>query len=235
MKKAKTLEELVKKYLDGKPTVSKTLSFDEYKHRNGLSDAKSYSDAVGSLYASAKKNSANYGTNNRVINNKGLQNSGYSQYIDTALKKKFRTDLANLKDTYKQKDASARSSYAGYLETQLDKQNRVKDNVMSHLVDNDVVDINTAVAYGMSAGLSEEDALLIGRTAYEVTKQKVLNSILEQTASLGLDKDGAKLLAIKMGISENDADELAEEVAEMLRYYQNISEDYLEFLEQRSN
>ena len=106
---------------------------------------------------------------------------------------------------------------------------------MSHLVDNDVVDINTAVAYGMSAGLSEEDALLIGRTAYEVTKQKVLNSILEQTASLGLDKDGAKLLAIKMGISDDDADELAEEVAEMLRYYQNISEDYLEFLEQRSN
>jgi hypothetical protein len=105
---------------------------------------------------------------------------------------------------------------------------------MSHLIDNDIVDINTAIAYGVTAGLSKEDATLVGQSAYEVTKQKVLNKILEQTVSLGLDTEGAKMLAIKMGVSESDAEEIAKEVGEMLDYYRNLSDDYLEFLENRS-
>jgi hypothetical protein len=87
----------------------------------------------------------------------------------------------------------------------------------------------------MSAGLSQEDAESIGKSAYEVTKQKVFNSILEQTVRLGLDSEGARQLAIKMGVSEGDAQGFADEISELLDYYGNISEEYLEFLKQRSN
>ena len=106
---------------------------------------------------------------------------------------------------------------------------------MSHLVSNDVVDLNTAIAYGVSAGLSREEAEEIGKSAYDVTKQKVFNSILQQTVSLGLDKEGARQLAIKMGVSEADALDFANEIGELLDYYGNISDEYLEFLEQRAN
>ena len=75
----------------------------------------------------------------------------------------------------------------------------------------------------------------IGRSAYEVTKQNVFNTVLEQTVRLGLDKEGARMLAVKMGVSEADALSFAEEVEDMLRYYGNVSKEYLEYLEQRSN
>ena len=106
---------------------------------------------------------------------------------------------------------------------------------MSHLVNNGVVDLTTAIAYGISAGLSQEDAENVGRSAYGVAKQKVFNTILEDTVRLGLDKEGARLLAVKMGVSDEDARGFAEEISALLDYYGDISNDYLEFLEQRAN
>ena len=235
MKKISTLEELVKKYLGSNNNIGAPDSYDLYKHKNGLSTSKSYSDAVGSLYASSKRALSSFGENSRRINNKGLQNSGYSAYIDNLAESSFKSGLKDLSKQYAERDANSMMSYASYLDRYKDQTASLKKNVMSHLISNDVVDLNTAIAYGISAGLSKEDASLIGQSAYEVTKQKVFNKILEQTVSLGLDSEGAKMLALKMGASDEDATAFASEVSELLKYYGNISEDYLEFLEQRSH
>ena len=234
MSKATTLEELMKKYLSKNPTLGTPDSYDVYKHKNNLSSLKSYTDAVNSLYASSKKSSSSYGANNRKISNKGLQNSGYASYVDDLAENSFTSGLNSLNAERAKNESEARSSYASYLEKYRDKQSQVKDNVMSHLIGNDIVDINTAIAYGVNAGLSREDAELVGQNAYEITKQKVLNKILEQTVSLGLDENGAKMLAIKMGVNDSDADGIAKEVGELLKYYRDLSDDYLEFLENRS-
>ena len=234
MSKATTLEDLMNKYLSKNPTLGTPDTYDVYKHKNDLSSVKSYTDAVNSLYASSKKASSSYGVNSRKISNKGLQESGYSTYIDDLAKNSFTSGLKSLNDEYAQKENKNRASYVSYLEKYRDKQNQVKDNVMSHLISNDIVDINTAIAYGVNSGLSREDAEIIGASAYEITKQKVLNKILEQTVSLGLDQDGAKMLALKMGVNDTDADKISKEVGEMLEYYRNLSDDYLEFLENRS-
>ena len=235
MKKAVTLEDLIKKYLDGKPMLGTPDTYDVYKHKNSLSGAKSYSDAAANLYASSKRDSASYGANNRIISNKGLQNSGYAAYIDSLAKNSLNSGLNALRSDYSDFEAKARMSYQSYLDKYQDKLARTKKSVISHLISNDVVDLNTAIAYGMSAGLSKEESALVGQSAYEVTKQKVFNKILEQTVSLGLDKEGAKLLATKMGVSEEDAHGFADEVDELLKYYANVSDEYLEFLENRAN
>lgn len=235
MTKVTNLEELVKKYLNSGKAIGTPDSYNLYKYKNGLSGAKSYSDAVGSLYASSERSLSSFGKNNREINNKGLQNSGYSEYIDDLAERSFKSGLESLRKSYEENEAKARSSYASYLEKYKDKTSSVKKSVMSHLISNDVVDLNTAIAYGISAGLSKEDAAMVGQSAYDVTKQKVFNKILEQTVSLGLDKEGARMLALKMGVSDKDADIFADEVSKLLKYYGNISEDYLEFLEQRSH
>lgn len=235
MKKVKTLEELVKKYLEGKPSLGTPDTYDTYKHKNGLSGAKSYSDAAAKLYASSKRESSTFGANSRIINNKGLQNSGYAAYIDALSKSSLNSGLGSLKSNYLNSETESRQSYARYLDKYRDKLERTKRSVMSHLVNNDVVDLDTAVTYGISAGLSKEDAVLVGQSAYEVTKQKVFNNLIEQTVSLGLDKDGAKALAIKMGVSEEDATGFADEIDELLKYYLSLSDGYLEYLEQRDD
>ena len=234
MKSGSTLEDLVKSYLKGSLTENGPLSYDLYNHKNNVSLAKTYSDAVSSLYKDTKRSLSTYGTNSAKIHNKGLQNSGYAQYVDDLSDKTFNAKLASLEKSYAEDEAKNRASYVSYLDKYESKQDRLKKSVMSHLIGNEIVDLGTAVAYGMSAGLSKENAELIGQSVYEVTKQKVFNKVLEQSVSLGLDKEGAKMLAIKMGVSSEDAASFADEIAELMSYYGNITEDYLDYLEQRS-
>ena len=229
------LEELLKDKLNNQGLKNMPDTYAAYTHKGGVNTAKSYSDAMGALYAASKKNLASYGQNNRFLNNKGLQNSGYRDYINDMSKIAFDTGASALRQNYANSEASARESYAGYLESYADKHTSLRKSVMSHLIDNDIVDMNTAIAYGVSAGLSEDEAREIGESAYAITKQKVFNTLLEQSVSLGLDSEGARMLAIKMGISENDAAEFAKEISDMMSYYANVSDDYLAFLEQRAN
>ena len=49
------------------------------------------------------------------------------------------------------------------------------------------------------------------------------------------DKDGARKLAINMGISEEDANGFAEQIGELLEHYKSLSSDYLDFLESRAD
>ena len=235
MKIANTLEDILKDREGNKSTNKGADTYEDYLRKNGLFNMRGYADAVDALYAASKKNLSSYGVNNREINNKGLQNSGYASYIDDMAKSGFNTGLNKINAAYAQKEQDARAGYLSYLEKYNNKTARLKNSVLSHLIKNGVVDINTAIAYGVSAGLSGEDAEAIGNSAYEVTRQKIFNSILEQTVRLGLDSEGARQLAIKMGVSETDAKLFADQIGDMLEYYGNISKEYLEFLEQRSN
>ena len=234
MFKTTLLDKLKEEYLANNPNLGMADSYDLYKHKNGINTAKSYSDAVSSLYASSRKNLSSYGQNNRILNNKGLQNSGYADYIDASADTSFDLGKNALKSSYAEKETQNLSSYASYLDSYKNKQQSLKSSVLSHLIDNEITDLATAVAYGINAGLSFDDAKSLGQSAYSVTKDKVTNEILKQSASLGLDREGAKMLAIKMGMTTSDAEAIANEVAELLQYYSSISEDYLEFLEQRS-
>lgn len=234
MNKAVTLEDLVKKYLDKIPKINEPRTLDDYKHQNGIDNERSYSDAVGSLLASSKQKLSTFGANERKLSNKGLQNSGFASYIDSLAKNSFSSGLDKLGKKYAKDEAAIRSSYASYLDSYNDKKASIKKSVMSHLIDNGVTDKNTALAYGISAGLSADEANEISESVYSVTRKKVFDRVLEQTLSLGLDKEGAKMLALKMGISEGDADEFASEIDDIIKYHRDISKEYLEFLEQQS-
>ena len=124
--------------------------------------------------------------------------------------------------------------YADYLEKYEKQQNALKKSVSSHLIDKGVVNLNDAVAYGIAQGLSEADAIAIGNNVYSVNKQMVFNDILSQSATLGLDREGAVMLAKKMGVTESDAQAFGDEIDEMLKHYSSISEGYLEYLKQQS-
>ena len=207
MFKTTLLDELKKKYLSENPMLGMADSYDVYKHKNGLNTSKSYSDAVNALYASTRKSLSNYGQNSRILNNKGLQNSGYSDYIDASAEERFDSEKNALKALYTDAEATNLGSYASYLEKYKEKQQSIKNNVLSHLVDSGITDLPTAIAYGINSGLSYDDAKAMGQSAYSVTKDKVTNEILKQSASLGLDRDGAKMLAIKMGMTTTDAED----------------------------
>ena len=229
-----TLEEFMKKYISSATGKNGADSLDTYKYKNGINYNRSYAKAVESLYADKAKSGAGYGRNYRDLSNKGLQNSGYARYVDSLADRTFYNRLIAARSERDQAEAKTLSGYADYLERYEKQQSAIKQSVSSHLIDKGVVNPDDAVAYGISQGLSEADAIAIGKNVYSVNKQKVFNDILSEAATLGLDRDGAVMLAKKMGITESDAQTFGDEIDEMLKHYSSISEGYLEYLKQQS-
>lgn len=229
-----TLEEFMKKYIANKTVANNADTFDVYKHKTGADYDRSFTRAVESLYASKGKSSAEYGRNYQSLSNKGLQNSGYSEYINELSDRNFKNGITALRGERDLAEAKTFKGYSEYLEKYTKAQNALKESVSSHLISNGVVNLDDAIGYGISQGLSEEDAIAIGQNVYSVNKQKVFNDIMAQVAALGLDRDGAVMLAKKMGVTESDAEAFGDEIGELLKHYSSVSQGYLEYLEQRS-
>jgi hypothetical protein len=230
-----TLDDILKKQSGTSEKNNAPDTYEEYVRKNGLYNTRGYANAAANLYASTRRDLSSYGINNRKINNKGLQNSGYAAYIDDLAEEKLASGLASIRNNYDNLKSEAAGEYRGYLESYMKNQESIKNKVLTHLTRADAIDLNTAIAYGISAGLTRENAEAVGKAAYESTRSKVFNSILSDVVSLGLDSEGARMLAIKRGVSEADADAFAAEIKEMLDHYGTLSEEYLEYLETRNN
>lgn len=234
MSKTTTLEDFMKKYLGNQARASGADSYDLYRHKNGIDIASDYSDKADGIYSKYMKGLATYGANNRKIANKGLQNSGYASYISSRSLSNLGSSLDSLSSKKAKSEAAALGGYASYLDSYLRSERSTRSSVISYLVNNDVADRDSAIAYGISRGLSESAAREAAESAYSVTIQRIQNDVLEHAVSLGLDKEGAVLLAKKLGASDEDADRIGGEVEEMLKHYRNISDEYLEYLEEKS-
>lgn len=232
--KLTTLEDFMKKYIENRAATSGAMTYDAYKYGQGANYDRDYAKAVESLYAKTSKTSAGYGQNYQALSNKGLQNSGYSEYIDELSDRSFSKGLTALKGERDLEEAKTIKGYSDYLERYAKEQNALKSAVSSHLISTGVVNLDEAVAYGLSLGLSREDAIAIGQSVYSANKQKVFNDIIAQVATLGLDRDGAIALAKRMGVTDGDAEAFGDEVEDMLKHYSSVSEGYLEYLSQRS-
>ena len=236
--KLSTLEDFMKKYISNQKLSNGADSFETYKFKNGVDYDNDFNKAAVNLYANKKKNASSYGANYRNLANKGLQNSGYADYIDNLANLTYASNLSKLENKKSDAQKLALGGYSDYLEKYSNKQTSLKKSVSSHLIKNNVVNLEDAIAYGLSMGLSQEDAIAIGENAYSVTKQKVYNDILKEAVSFGLDKEGAVMLAKKMGMTDSDAEAVGEEVREMMSHYQNVSQsylDYLKYLEEKSS
>ncbi len=227
-----SLESYLRRML--KDTPSGADSLEVFKHKSGADYRTSYSDTMRSLYAGLKRNLSSQSVNNTALANKGLQNSGFSAYMKSKLRSGYKSDAIKAEGQRGEDENALINNYRSYIEKHTEKQSGIRNQVAEHLVNTGILNKADAVSYAMGAGLSESDAISVAENVYSINRKKLLDDILKQTASLGLDREGAVMLAKKMGASDEDAEMIGDEVNELLEYYASISEDYLEYLEENS-
>lgn len=231
---SKALEDFIKKQLSNKMLSGEAKSYSAFKHKEGLNPLGDYAKTVEGLYANKQQGLASYGNNYRNLANKGLQNSGFASYISAKSLSDYNRDVGRARMQMASDEAAVLGDYASYLDDYTKAQSSLKNSVKDQLMQSGILNLKDAVDYGLGMGLSRENAEAAGLEAYSANKRKVFNGIIEQAASLGLDKTGAVMLAEKMGLTHADAEELGAEIDELLKYYGSISEGYLKYLEENS-
>lgn len=206
----KATSDALSKRLEGK---NRSLTYAEWLERNAPQDGGTELRTASTRRA---KSSPDYGAAAEAISDRGLDRSGYADYLREKNEEQYRKAAAGIAEKNAATDTG--KGYLAYLKDWETAQNKLMKSTLSHLAANRVSDVSDAYADALAAGLTDDRARLVSRVApalgsYGARKlREGIAGILSVSLGAGLSGDEAEMLARAFGISETDAKKLRETV-----------------------
>ena len=233
MSKINSLEEFLREYLAKPREKSGALSFDDYRHKEGMNYARTYSRGVENAYATLRRSSPYHADNAESLYKKGLFGSGYAEHLGKQAKGTYEGTLKSLYEEKTNKEREALGKYSSYLSNYAKSRESLIKSGRGELLKNNIVSLDTAYDYAISAGLSSDEALNVTRAVYEVSREKIMANVIERAAALEISADAAALLGEKMGLTREDCELVRREVEKYLGKDEEftVPDGYLDELE----
>ena len=206
----KATSDALSKRLEGK---NRSLTYAEWLERNAPQDGGTELRTASTRRA---KSSPDYGAAAEAISDRGLDRSGYADYLRDKNEETYRKAAAGIAEQNAARDAG--KGYLAYLKDWETAQDKLMKKTLSNLASTRVTNISDAYADALSAGLTDDRARLVSRVAPSLGKygtrrlRQGIAGVLAVSLSAGLSGAEAELLARAFGIPEEDAGKLRETI-----------------------
>ena len=206
----KATSDALSKRLEGK---NRSLTYAEWLERNAPQDGGT---ELGTASTRRAKSSPDYGAAAEAISDRGLDRSGYADYLREKNEEQYRKAAAGIAEKNAATDTG--KGYLAYLKDWETAQDKLMKKTLSTLASTRVTDISDAYADALSAGLTDDRARLVSRVAPSLGKygtrllRQGIAGVLAVSLSAGLSGAEAELLARAFGIPEEDAGKLRETI-----------------------
>lgn len=215
-------------------------SFEEYVAESGKDLTGALAEEKAEAKATLERDATNTGALGARLGGSGLSGSGYEDYMRSRaeLSAKERTEAAIHESELKR--LSNTSGYTKYLNDREEVQNKLADAMVDKLSFEAIPDYDSMLDKMLSAGLSEERAVIAASTAYENASENAVYRAIAFARGNYLTAARAKEYAISIGLSE----ELAERVYEATHAlsqnvklnFQNLSlDEFNDFIKKRGD
>lgn len=231
MNKVKTLEDFLENYLKTKAQENGEISFSDYRERKGEGHVGDYHRAIESAMNKEKTLLPTYGAKAESLAENGLTGGGYSKHLLARAKEKSSDAVNAAEAKYEEGEARLRSGYASYLEDYRSRQATLRQRISSLLVGTDVADYSVAYDYAISAGLSPSDAATVGATVRDAVRYKLYRQVMDRIIAFKLEPEAAATYARSLGLSVEDAKDVAKHAEKLMNSEYGVSEEYLKYLE----
>ncbi len=211
------------------------MSFEDYERLHPNTKRKEYLSAVEKSYSQEARNKSSYGTTAEGLGSLSLTHSGYAAFLERSKNEAVSKDLSNKYALYKEKDSENLTGYLKYLEDYSNGIKKLKSTVTDNLIKNNVFDAAGAYNYAVSAGLRDEDAKAVSKTAYEAIRRKLISKVMERVHAYELDEYGAKEYALTLGLDEKDATSVKEYAEKIISERIAVGDEILEELRKIAN
>ena len=211
-------------------------TYKEYVASYAQDAEETYRDSLMRADTAYQKAKASYGTKNAALLSRGLNASGYSDYLDGAAYAAKSRATSEAASTYGKAENKNRTSYASFLEAQYqeasdayDKREETLSSAFSKLMSAEISDEESAAEFLMGLGVDEENARSLAKRNTEIVRgsKSRRNSVLSYVLTNTLRYSRAYDYAIANGLSEEMAHEIAT-ISQEARdaYYDNRDSDY---------
>ena len=217
--KKKTLEEFISEYVNNKVKSNSKQSYAAWLKANGIDSEKIYSEKLKDIETDYKSGLNNYGAAAESLSRQGLSESGYSDYLNGKVYSEMQRSKRYAKSEYENNIQKNEKGYADYLDSYIKNENKTFASVVKTIDSNGIIDYDAAYRYAVNQGLSEDTAKIAAKTASDIARKKLKDSVIRKIVSAGLTETQVKEYAMGLGLSEAEALELGRYAKEINNYY----------------
>ena len=230
--KNSSLEEFLDNYIARKTIKNEKKSYGDWIRARGVNSAKEYGDKLKSITESYISSASGTGSGSERISSLGLKGSGYERYLKSRAEETFADEKERALSDYAKSDAENRFGYESYLAKLTKDENKSFESVVKNIGASGIMNFEDAYRYAVSAGLSKEAAASAAKSGSEIAHKNLRDTVIKAIINKSLGGTQTKKFALGLGLSPEEAEELAE-YARSVNYYfygdsENDAEDYLE-------
>ena len=227
-----TLEDFIKNYIQSKAKSNTAESYEAWLSKNGIDSERIYADSIRDITGDYKRAKSEYGSLAESLGKLGLTASGYSDYLNGKAYSEMQRRKSGARDKYAENEAKNRQGYAKYLEERAESESSKYKSIIKSISDAGIMNYDDAYNYAVSAGLSGQAAEVAAQNASDIVRKKARENVLKTIISENFNTKQAREYALALGLSESEADELADYANKINRdsYY---SSDYLDYLKNK--
>ncbi len=227
------LEDFFKMYLENRNRENDPYTYENYKRQRGSTYDTDYYSALTS--AMAENRGREHGQASEKLAERGLLGGGYAEHLGSLEGVSYDTRKAALTKERDRRAAGERRGYLRYLDSYNRNQDRIRQNVVKLLIEEEQTDANEIYRYAVEAGLNSTTARSIISSVRTVTRDKVRTRILEDVYAYKITPAAAEARAKEFGLDNEDILYIKKATEKFKIEYQNFSNSYLEFLEDQAN
>lgn len=233
MSRITTIEEFLRNYLKDAPEYG-AKTYDEYAKEVGADYEGEYARSLRDAMTKKRRSAPSYGTTGQSLVSKGLSGTGYADFLTDKAMAVYAKDVESAEGSLATGRSGLLRGYRDYLESYSNDRAALRARVQKQLIDNEVYDKNSSYLYGIDAGLSPEEATAVSGTVYSAVRGRLRRQIIDRVTALELDAEGARLYALSMGLTAEDAKSIAEEAKDYLKHYKDYADGYWDYLENQN-
>ncbi len=232
MTKAPTLQDFVKSYVQNKKHTTSEEDYRRWLSENGIKSEKIYADSIRDITSDYKTSKSEYGALAESLSSLGLTASGYSDYLNGKAYSEMQKRKESARNKYAENELKNRKGYSEYLTALAKEEKSNYENVVSAIADAGILDYEKAYKFALEQGLSESSAELAAKNASDSVRRKTRENALKTIIGQNFGRTQALEYSLALGLSESEAEELAE-YADKINRQNYYSSDYIEYLKNK--
>ena len=241
MKKAKTLEDFIKAYVENKRISSSQDGYSDWLKSYGVDSKGILNEALSDIGSDYERSKSSYGVNAENLSSIGLTASGYSDYLSGKAYETMQKRKSGAFKQYAENEEKNAKSFQDYVESIVKEredaaaaENASFTKTVNSIVNAGIRDFNKAYEFAAETGLSHEKASAVAKTAIDIGHKKLISDTLSYVVGRSFNKTQAKEYALAAGLSEEEAEKIAK-YADEINTSPYLTKDYLDYFKDKQS
>lgn len=206
-------------------------SYSEWVRDSGILSSEIYDSAVREAQNSYRFANAGYGKSGESLYSHGLSGGGYSDYLSAKAYQTMQKSKKDAMSDYLKNERENRRGYSEYVEALEKSESKLYSDLVDAIVKREITSFEDAYSYASDRGLSEERATSAANEALKLSISNIKKEISKLIVNKKLSEKEARSYALFMGLSEEDAEELAKYAKSYSYISYNQGNAYLDYIQ----